>query len=404
MEKEILEVRIDDIIPNRFQPREKFDEKGLNELAHSIREYGIIQPLVLRKIGDKYEIVAGERRFKAATLAGLNTVPAIITTLGDSESAEIALIENIQRQDLTPIEEARTYQKILELGDMTQEQLATKVGKTQSTVANKLRLLGLDEEVQEALLNNQISERHARALLSLPSKEEQRELLDKIITNRMNVRDTDLEIKNRLGIDPKQQEPAIEIIGEDDEEDDTSEGMAAQITGQEEIEKIKAAAQDINTPHSTPDMNSLLQTPRSEDSERVVVQSDMSSIPETGERKNRFFMPFEEEANMDMGTNAAPAETTLIETPEMAPITQIEPSSEEIPMEPTHHLSTEVEESPEISESGEPATGRTFQDLRRAINIVRDCANQIEQIGFKVDSEEFDFEKMYQVIIKINKD
>ena len=197
-EREIIEVSLDDIIPNRFQPRLSFDEQGLNELAESIRQHGIIQPLVLRKIGDKYEIIAGERRYKASYIAGLTKVPAVIIDLNDNESAEVAIVENKQRKDLSPIEEAKSYKKLLDRGYLTQDQLASRMGKNQSTVSNKLRLLNLDEKVQDALLNNKISERHARSLLKLDNKEEQKEVLDEIIEKRLNVRDTEDLINRKL--------------------------------------------------------------------------------------------------------------------------------------------------------------------------------------------------------------
>ena len=196
MESQVLQVNIDDIIPNRFQPRISFDDQGIKELAASIKEHGIIQPLVLRKLGKKYEIIAGERRYKAASLAGLTVVPAVISNIDDNKSAEIALVENIQRRDLTPIEEARSYKNLLDKGYLTQEDLAKKMGLSQPAVANKLRLLNLDDTVQQALLDGKISERHARALLSLNDKEEQKKWLDKIISNRMTVRQLDQALKD----------------------------------------------------------------------------------------------------------------------------------------------------------------------------------------------------------------
>ena len=191
MEKEIFEISLDDIIPNRFQPRLSFDEDALNELAKSIRQHGIIQPLVLRKVGNKYEIIAGERRYKAAYIAGLTKVPAVIIDLNDNESAEVAIVENIQRKNLSPIEEAKSYKKLLDRGYLTQEELASRMGKTQGSISNKLRLLNLSTDVQDALLNNQISERHARSLLKLENEDDQVEVLNRIIKQRMNVRDTD---------------------------------------------------------------------------------------------------------------------------------------------------------------------------------------------------------------------
>ena len=188
----VFELDIDDILPNRFQPRINFSERNINELAESIKEYGVIQPIVVRKISDKYEIIAGERRYKASIIANKTTIPAIIVDLNDKDAAEVAIIENVQRQDLTAIEEAVSYKKILDMG-MTQEQLAKKLGKNQSTVANKLRLLNLIDEVQEALLYHKISERHARSLLKL-DEEGQHHMLKRIIDERLTVRKTDQAI------------------------------------------------------------------------------------------------------------------------------------------------------------------------------------------------------------------
>ena len=195
LESGVLQVHVEDIIPNRFQPRLNFDEQGLKELADSIREHGIIQPLVLRKLGEKYEIIAGERRYKAAQLVGLTTVPAVIANIDDNKSAEVALVENVQRRDLTAIEEARSYKNLLDKGYLTQEQLAKRMGLSQPAVANKLRLLNLDEEVQQALLEERISERHARTLLSLNDKAAQREWLHRVINERLTVRQLDIELK-----------------------------------------------------------------------------------------------------------------------------------------------------------------------------------------------------------------
>jgi ParB family chromosome partitioning protein len=194
--EEVVYLYLDDIIPNRFQPRELFDERALKELALSIREHGVIQPIIVRKIGTKYEIIAGERRYKASTLAGLTKIPAIIRNLDDKESSKVALIENLQRKDLTPIEEARTYQKILDIDNMTQEELAKSMGKSQSAVSNKLRLLTLSNKIQDALLNEKISERHARSLLNIKDEKERERLTDIIIERKLSVKDLDNLIKN----------------------------------------------------------------------------------------------------------------------------------------------------------------------------------------------------------------
>lgn len=191
-------LNIDDVLPNRFQPRIHFDEHKLNELAESIRKYGVIQPIVVRQIGDKYEIIAGERRYKASKIANKSTIPAIVINLNDKESEEIALLENVQRQNLTPIEEAVSYKRILDMGYITQVELAEKLGKTQSTIANKVRLLNLDDQVQYALLNGKISERHARSLLRLSDRAKQVEMLNKIISERLTVKKTDDAIQKML--------------------------------------------------------------------------------------------------------------------------------------------------------------------------------------------------------------
>lgn len=194
-ENRIQLIKIEDIIPNRFQPRERFDEESLEDLAKSIKEHGVIQPILVRKLGDKYELIAGERRTKASSLAGLTTIPAIIRDMDDKESAKLSLLENLQRKNLTAIEEAKTYKRILQLDNITQDELAKTMGRSQPMVANKLRLLSLPEEVQDALVKNQISERHARSLLTIKDKKDQLMFLDRIKKERLTVRELDKEIK-----------------------------------------------------------------------------------------------------------------------------------------------------------------------------------------------------------------
>ncbi len=188
MEAQIRLINIEDIIPNRFQPRLKFEDSALEELATSIQEHGIFQPLVVRRLNDKFEIIAGERRYKAATKAGLKAVPCIVTDIDDNESAEVAIIENTHRRNLSAIEEAKAYKKLLDRRYITQDQLARRLGMSQSTLSNKIRLLSLDEAVQKALINDEISERHARCLLRLTDKMRQVELLNRIIAERWTVK------------------------------------------------------------------------------------------------------------------------------------------------------------------------------------------------------------------------
>ena len=191
----VLQVAVEDIIPNRFQPRLVFEDNSLQELSDSIKQHGIIQPLVLRKVGDKYEIIAGERRYKAATMAGLASVPAVISQADDKTSAEAAVVENVQRKDLSAIEEARSYKALLDQGYMSQDQLARKMGLSQSAISNKLRLLTLPEEIQQAVMESKISERHARSLLKIKDTDEQLTLMNRVIKERLTVRQLDDIIK-----------------------------------------------------------------------------------------------------------------------------------------------------------------------------------------------------------------
>ncbi|MBS4201408.1 nucleoid occlusion protein [Bacillus sp. FJAT-49732] len=209
---EIKKIPVSHIIPNRFQPRTIFDETKIEELARTIHTHGIIQPIVVRELGiNQYEIIAGERRFRAIQLLGWDEVPAIIKNLSDTETASIALIENLQREELTPIEEAMAYGKLLELHNLTQEALAQRLGKGQSTVANKIRLLKLPEEVQEALLQKKITERHARALIPLKDPEKQVQVMNLIIEKGLNVKQAEEQVVKLLTVveKPKSKRRAI---------------------------------------------------------------------------------------------------------------------------------------------------------------------------------------------------
>ena len=213
------------IIPNKYQPRKVFDESALNTLAESIKNYGIINPILVRKKEDKYEIIAGERRFRAAQIVGLTEVPVIIKNADEQQMAELALIENLERQNLSPIEEAKSYEEIMRIGNQTQQSLSQKLGKSQAYIANKIRLLSLPQEIQDALANKQISERHARSLISVESKEKQLELLNRIITEKLTVKETE-QIINSKEINDKEIKQAISDImkslniKEEEKEDD----------------------------------------------------------------------------------------------------------------------------------------------------------------------------------------
>jgi ParB family chromosome partitioning protein len=206
------EIEISKISPNPHQPRFHFDENKLQELSNSIKEHGIIQPIVVSRLGEKFEIIAGERRFQAAKLAGLTKVPVIIRDVTEQQKLELAIIENIQRHDLNPVEEARSYQKLIDEFDLNQEEAAQKLGKSRSAVANKLRILNLPVEIQKALMEGKITEGHAKAILAIENPEKQKALFDLILKSGLTVRQTENKTKEvsvrthkrLVSVDPEQ--------------------------------------------------------------------------------------------------------------------------------------------------------------------------------------------------------
>ncbi len=190
---EVKNIPISEVVPSPFQPRTVFDEERIEELCQTIRTHGVIQPIVVRVRDSKFEIIAGERRFRAVKRLGMDTIPAIIRDFNDSQTASIALIENLQREGLTSIEEANAYQQLIDLHGLTQESLAQRLGKSQSTIANKIRLLQLCETVKTALLDRFITERHARALIGL-DEDLQLKILEEIIQKELNVKQTEARV------------------------------------------------------------------------------------------------------------------------------------------------------------------------------------------------------------------
>lgn len=475
-EEEVVYLYLDDIIPNRFQPREIFEERPLKELAISIKEHGVIQPIIVRKVNDKYEIIAGERRYKASALAGLTKIPAIIRNLDDKESSKVALLENLQRRNLNPIEEARTYQKILEIDEMTQEELAKTMGKSQSAVANKIRLLSLPEEIQKALLDEKISERHARTLLNVKDPKEQQKLLNEVIENKMTVRQLEEKIKgeqapivntiqdislagqqnveelktetnqniagqdNYLSNSPlmpsfitgeqgeSQNEPLlINQSGEDitasqeqepllntDVQEDTDNnkfinfGEIDKDAPREElndslpfgvpnnshinIEDIEKNSSDIslnNDNTGSADLDSLLQinptTTNTSDSnsdfkffssaQDAVNDSDLDDSKSSGD-----YFKAPELINVDMPGEATPRSTNSVNLSQAS-----------------YDMANENKSVPTIN------FGNREDVVQDAVNLLRDTIKKIESNGLKVESDEMNMEKSYQIIIKIEK-
>lgn len=428
---EVVQLYLDDIIPNRFQPREVFDEKALKELAVSIKEHGVIQPIIVRNVNGKYEIIAGERRYKASALAGLTKIPAIIRDLDDKESSKVALLENLQRKNLNPIEEARTYQKILEIDQMTQEELAKTMGKSQSAVANKIRLLSLSDEIQDALLKEQISERHARTLLNVPDAKQQKDMLKKVIDNKMSVRALEEEIKELYPKEPKEETapevistPQIEAIAsptafvnsdplmptadlpqdtsnfgkvtiappdgetmpnnkfinygeiKDDEEDEedggTSLDVPASITSID-INSVKDNTTDLNSSNGAADLDSLLN-----------ISGPTSSI-----KSDDFITPAEKIVKTDP-LEIQDKDEDYFQKPDL--------SSVELGPTLLNPMNVNLFDS-----STEDKNSESKYTIEEATTKIRDLVTELKDHGIKVNTDEMNFEKSYQIIIKLDK-
>lgn len=442
---QVVQLYLDDIIPNRFQPREVFDERALKELAVSIKEHGVIQPIIVRNVNGKYEIIAGERRYKASALAGLTKIPAIIRDLDDKESSKVALLENLQRKNLTPIEEARTYQKILEIDEMTQDELAKTMGKSQSSVANKLRLLSLPDEVQDSLLKEQISERHARALLNIPDNKKQKEMLKKIIANKMSVRAVEEEIKklypkeeeksegvgtmnnqndgfpnpitipsaNSLlnstplapttGIaEPKPEYGEIKIVpptgtvpessqkfinyGEidkqDDDDDDTDPPMAFNdINAHQDLDALRDNAMDISTPKKIENNNAP-----TADLDSLLNLQNMAMGPAVGNISgmNEFRTPAEAIVKKDEIETPQPKVADYFKKPDFVPQSVTNPMVME-------------QGIPEM-----PIPSRKYS-IDDAMKKIKDLVTDLKEHGISIHADEMNFENSFQVIIKLDK-
>lgn len=402
-EKEkIYYIPIEDIIPNRFQPRLAFDEKELNELANSIIKYGVIQPIVLRNIGDKYEIIAGERRYKASCLAGLKKVPAIINNTDDNTSAEIALLENLQRKNLSVIEEAQSYKKLMDRG-FTQEEIASKLGVSQSSIANKMRLLNLPKDVQNALLYNKISERHARSLLSLPDADMQKNLLNKIISEKLTVKQTEEEISAILNRN-KEQEPLPEDIQRFLKIEPKTESKEA-LLGDKQVEeyldikvpevvKIEPEAKATMTEYTdnTEIINPFQQTngsnvnvmPTSFDKEAYSYAIDNS----------KDLSPVVEESSVPNTSTSVVNPTNNIQNNSVNNVSVNTPNTIQYEEEPEEV--EKIDKDSLLEEDGSV-------NLPNVINKVRDFINSLDEVSDLITTSELDLTDTYQIIIEIDK-
>lgn len=462
--RKVVELPLDDILPNRFQPRIKFNEDSIIELSESIKEHGVIQPIVVRPVGDKYEIIAGERRYKASCMAGLEKIPALITDLNDKDSAEVALIENVQRKDLTPIEEAISYKKILDMGYLTQEKLAEKLGKKQSTVANKLRLLNLDEDVQEAILEDKISERHARSILKLQNPADQKKVLKKIIDERLTVRKTDEVINNMLNgtFEETKQPVTVEPIVKDEApvEDNSTETpfdfskldfLQSTVTSTPNVEEQSTfevpkfedilAEEEKNSPaveepkFEVPSFDNFIVGSESEKKQEPIDTTPTFEVPKF---EDMFIQSEETSSTIDKkdDLNISTTEATdtkepsenLIEKPvpfvfdnlfinnEINEETTEEPEEEQpetieyiddleetTSVEPSIPTYDSEQKESEVSSQSNGNNMYVASDFKTVINTIRNCAATIEKYGFKINVEELELPNEYKVTFTVEK-
>lgn len=434
---EVVYLYLDDIIPNRFQPREIFDEKALKELAVSIKEHGVIQPIIVRSVNGKYEIIAGERRYKASALAGMTKIPAIIRNLDDKESSKVALLENLQRKNLNPIEEARTYQKILEIDQMTQDELAKTMGKSQSAIANKLRLLALPDEIQDALLKEQISERHARTLLNISDPTEQKNMLKKVISNKMTVRALEEEISK---MNPPKAEPsepkAIPEVSPD--------GILSRNNLINEV-PITPTSVDLPTSESEKYGEVKIVPPMNDQSENKFINYGEIDKEEVEEPKDTYFNKVEvqpvnvstiKENAMDIKAktsepaadldsllniqNVRPAQGASFVT--KAKNQYLTPAEAIVKGEQHEEEQKDYFKIPNMGATGvsldsnpaasapvsilnipAPVQEKTTYTIDDVTNKIREVVKDLESHGVKVTFDEMNFDTAYQVIIKVDK-
>ena len=394
-ESQILQVPIEDIIPNRFQPRLNFDDSSLQELTASIKEHGIIQPLVLRRVGDKYEIIAGERRYKASCIAGLKKIPAIINNTDDNTSAEIALLENLQRKNLSVIEEAQSYKKLMDKG-FTQDDIATKLGISQSAVANKMRLLNLPKEVQDALLYNRISERHARSLLSLNNEDLQKSLLHRITSEKLTVKQTEEAVSELLNRDKIQEELPTDIqkFLKPEPIRETKE----QIIGNNAVEEYL----DIKVPEVVdiePEKSVL--TEYTDDTKIINPFQSAPSISVTNmnidnENVQNSITPFSE---------SVPSIGNLSENSNIVSENNIEASQPNEKIFNPYKFSEEIVDEVKEEEHDKDSLLNEFGEvnLPKVINKVRDFVNSLSDVSNLIETSEVDLTDKYQIVIEIDK-
>ena len=395
MDNEITYIKLDDIVPNRFQPREYFDEKALNELADSIRQHGVIEPILVRPVSNKFEIVAGERRYKASALAGLTKIPAIVKQLDDKQSSIIAYIENAHRKDVSAIEEARTTSRILKSNNMTQEELSKELGVSQSTIANKLRLLNLPLEVQDALMKNEISERHARSLLGVKDSSKQIELLNKIKEKKMTVRELDSEIKMMNSNDMMNNNLDMNgqnVMPQDPNFTNFLNNYDNNVSTP--IPENNVQAPDSNFTNFLNNYDNNVSTPAPENNVQAPDPNFTNFLNNYDnnagiESTNQFLNNYTNVSETTDSFNESVANNGVL-------INNVNP-----PITSNFNANSYVEDNPNFVDVSKEVKIETIDEVIGELNSV---VNKIKtQSVFKVDTEEINYDDIYQITIKIDK-
>ena len=451
-ERRIDNIPIDKIIPNIYQPRIKFDEKSINELANSIKTHGVIQPLIVRKLGVGYEIIDGERRYKAAKKIGLLTIPSIVLNIDDKTSAELILTENMQKQLLTPIEEANAYQQIMLLNKIDENQLANKLGKDKSIIESKLKLLTLSSKIQEALLNNKIAEGHAKALTKITDKEKQLELYEKVLKERIPVKVLEELIQKEVKEEKKNENDAISLNDlnkqdflikqkENKMEATKMDNTQMNFNQYNNLLKEKEKPEMVATLQPEPIIGNTISEPNSNDFFPSLEEQPLNlEIPVNNEidsnlvQMPQFEVPTPSMVTSEPAVSVQQPQVPSMEAPQMFDMpTPVQMPQFEVPTPSmvTSEPAVSVQqpqapsmEAPQMFDIPTPVRMPQFEvptpsmtiveqpisnpktvmtNVMPAVNMIRNLIPLLENSGYKINIEETDNPSEYQIVLKVEK-
>ena len=369
MEAQIQMIPVTSLLPNSFQPRVEFDQESINTLADSIKTHGIITPLIVKRVQDKFEIISGERRLKAAQMIGLTAVPCIICEVDEKESAQVSIVEKLHSKDLTAIEEAKNYKKLLDKQYLTQEELCQRMGISTDLLISKINLLSLDEAVQTALQKGEISERHARSLLKLTDKMKQVDLLNEIIANRLTVKQVDERIN--------------QIINGYNAPQDLTGGINIDTKSDIDVSNTLLGNQDFNL-SITPTQYQYTSKINEDESKKSLFFNNLENAPVTMD-----------DPTLSFGFDPNKAQPIQTEEPE---IIELDDDDDELPgfLKPNEEVSAEEARKKKFN-----VDIYTPREFTKAVNELIEIATEN---GLEIKTEEFNFNDVYQMVIKIVKE